>query len=183
MKKTIIFITVLLVMSSISFAEKFIVSISANSLIPADSYFKDTYKNSILYPKLRAGVKAFRDFYIWGSYGFFSVEGKTPNLQLDAKSTQNFISFGVGYLFSMSKAISLDAAIGGSYINYTEEAMGLEVSGSKLGFCVEGGISYNIGKHFFTRLSVDYLAASDTVEGVDIKLGGFTAGIGIGFIL
>lgn len=61
--------------------------------------------------------------------------------------------------------------------------MDIEASGSKLGFCVEGGISCNIGKHFYTYFSMGYLAASDTVESVDIKLGGIKAGIGMGFLL
>ncbi|MGB2964897.1 MAG: hypothetical protein WBB69_13025 [Anaerolineales bacterium] len=183
MKKLIFIITVLWVASSISYAEKLMFSVSGHSLFPADSNFKDVYKNSILYPELRAGVKVFKDIYLWGSYGFFSVEGKTPNFQLEAKSTQNFISFGVGYLLSVTKSISLDAAVGGSFINYKEEAMSLEVTGSKLGLRFDGGLMYSIGKLFFARLSAGYMTASDSVEGVEIKLGGISAGLGIGIKL
>jgi hypothetical protein len=180
MKKLFWTAVVVLVLSSSSLAGRFLVSAEVSYLSPSDSGFKDIYGSSVILPELRVGITIFKDFFIYGSYGFFSVKGETPVLKFEAKSAQNVISFGAGYSLSLTRAVSLEGAVGGVFFDYKEEALDTEVKGSALGFRVEGGAAYTIGKHFFARLSAAYLAASDTVEGVDIKLGGFRAGIGLG---
>ena len=162
---------------------RFMLSLSGNYLSPSDSGFKDIYGSSAFYPEIKAAVKVIKDIYVWGSYGFFSKNGETPVLKIAAESTQNYLSFGVGHLFRLSEKLDLDIVLGAAHISYKEEAMGMEISGSRLGLCVKGGVIFHLTKNFFTTAHIGYLAASDTVNDVKIKLGGMTAGIGVGITL
>jgi len=163
--------------------DRFMLSLSGNYLSPADSGYKDIYGGSAFFPEIKAAVKVIKDIYVWGSYGFFSKNGETPVLKIAAKSTQNYLSFGVGHLYRLTEKLDLDTAIGAALFNYKEEAMGMEVSGSKLGLYAKGGIIFRLKKNFFTTAHIGYLTASDIANDVKIKLGGLTAGLGLGITL
>jgi len=184
MKKLSLIIVLLLVLFLGVQAEgRFMLSLSGNYLSPADSGFKDIYGSSAFFPEIKARVKVIKEIYVWGSYGFFSKNGETPVLKIAAKSTQNHLSFGVGHLYRLTEKLDLDTAIGAALINYKEEAMGVEISGTKLGLCVKGGVIFHLTRNFFTTAHIGYLAASDTANDVKIKLGGMTAALGLGITL
>ena len=159
--------------------EKFMVSVIGNYFNPSDSGYKDVYGSSVLFPGLKAGYKLYKGFYIWGGYEFFSKKGTTTELKQEAKSTQHFISFGIGYDGKISEKLRYKAELGMLNASYKEEAMDEEVTGNSIGFGVETGILYRIWSGFFIKISAGYFNASDKVEDVEIKLGGFKAGIGV----
>jgi hypothetical protein len=159
--------------------EKFMVSVTGNYLHPSDSGYKDVYGSSIFYPEIKAGYKLYEDFFIWAGYGFFSKNGTTTELDQEAKSTQHFLSFGIGYDGKISENFGYKAEIGLLNVSYREEAMNEKITGSSIGFRVDAGILYKIFSNFFVKISSGYISASDTVQDVEIKLGGFRAGIGL----
>ena len=159
--------------------EKFMVSVVGNYLHPSDSGYKDIYGSSVYYPELKAGYKVYKGFFIWAGYGFFSKEGTTTELKQEARSTQHFLSFGIGYDGKISKRFGYKAELGLLNASYKEEAFGEKETGNSIGFGVETGILYEISSSFFIKISVGYLSASDKVEDVEIKLGGFKTGIGV----
>ncbi|MCP4150747.1 MAG: hypothetical protein GY757_23580, partial [bacterium] len=61
-----------------------------------------------------------------------------------------------------------------------EEAMDLELSESVMGLRVNGGLMFRIARIFFIEASLSYMNAKDTIGGIDIKLGGFKSGVGVG---
>ena len=174
----------LLMIISLSFPAfsggEFILSVTGNFSFPADKDFKEIYDNQVFFPELKAGISVYDDLYIWGGYGLLKATGETPTLKEESKSTQNLMSFGIGYMSDISKSFGIKVEAGGIYISYKEESMGEEIDNSTFGFRVDGGILFNISKSFFLQAVIGYISATDKPEGVKIKLGGFFAGIGLG---
>lgn len=188
MKRAIIITLAVVVLMSFSMegfaADRFMLSVSANYLAPADSQYKDIYGSSIIFPEIRAGFKLFMGMYVWGGFGFFSADGTTPILEREAKSKHTYFSGGVGYMSKILPKLSYKLEAGVFSVNYKEESMGLEYSDSAVGFRVDGGIVFNLTRIFFVEVSLGYLRASDTVidngDKYSVKLGGFRTGAGIG---
>lgn len=178
--KIIISLVLSMVLSGFVYGEGYL-SLSANALFSSDSGYKDVYGSTIIYPEIEAGYKTYKDMFIFGGFGFFSKEGKTTGeLQINTKSTQNILSFGVGYDFNLNEKIDILIRAGIARIGYKEEAMEQEVKGNKIGILLGSDLVYKFGKRFFTKATIGYMSAKDTIEGVDIKLGGFKVGIGVG---
>lgn len=93
MKRSILFLLSILLLFNLSIYsnEKFMISFSGNLLSPSDSNFKDIYGSLIFYPELNIGYKVYKNFYLWAGYGFLTKNGITPVLELETKSTQNYI--------------------------------------------------------------------------------------------
>lgn len=180
MKKTLrVSLIIFVLCISVFSGEKFMVSVAGNYLTPSDSGYKDVYGSSVLLPEIKAGYKLYKGFFIWAGYGFFSKKGTTTELEQEAKSTQHFLSFGIGYDGKISKRFGYKAELGLLNASYKEEAFGEKVTDNSIGFGIETGILYRIWSGIFIKISAGYLSASDTVEDVKIKLGGFKAGIGL----
>ena len=160
-------------------ADHAFVSVGMGYLQPADSGYKEIYGSQVFYPDVRAGVRLVRGLYVVGGFATFTKNGETPDLHLAAKSTQSFFTAGLAYLATVSGQLKFKAEAGAAEVRYKEEAMGLAVSGSKLGF--EAGMGLLVmGRMAFAGADLGYLSATDTVEGVRIKLGGARASLYIG---
>jgi hypothetical protein len=180
MRKFVFLTTVIFLLSGYAFSEgKFALSVAGNYLVPSDSGYKDVYGESVFYPELKVGFDLYKGIYIFAGYGFFTKKGRTVEFAHDAESTQNYLSFGLGYDGTISERFGYKAELGLLYASYKEESMGEKVTGSSLGFCVEAGILYRIHSVLFGKISIGYLRASDSIEDVAIELGGFKAGIGL----
>lgn len=160
--------------------KRLMVGITGNFLVPADENFKKVYSNGVLYPELQARYKILRGFYLWAGYGFVSVTGETPVLKLEAKSIQHFLSGGIGYMFHLSSKFDYMSEMGIFNASYKEETLGEEFSDSAIGFRIKNGLIYRLGRSFYVEVSLGYLTASDIVDDISIKLGGFRTGIGLG---
>ncbi len=186
MKKVlfVLLITIVL-MTSVSSAQNFSISFTGNLLGPADADYKKVYGNTIFFPEIKAGYLIGKEFSIWAGFGLLSATGKTSGeLQEEAKSTQNFLSLGLGYVKNIANKLDLKVEAGGVYIHYKEEALELVVKDSAIGFRVDLGFLYNLSSSFFLELGAGYIYATDEVtideETESITLGGFKAGAGVG---
>lgn len=187
MKKIISFFIVLLFVWSLSSGsedgdkrKKIMVTLNGQLLFPSDSGFKDVYGSSVLYPGLKVGYFAFKKVYFFLGYDFIYKKGKTPVFEYEAGTIQHFISLGCGYRGKISAKLAYQAELGLFNVSYQEESLGEKKSDSAIGFLVDAGFIMNLGKSFFGRISLGYFSASDTVDDVSIKLGGFKTGIGLG---
>lgn len=183
MKKLFYLLIITLFLSSISVhaANRFTVTVSGNYLVPSDGNYKDIYGNEALYPEIKARYKIYRNFFIWAGYGFHSDKGTTiSTLNMDAESDQHFFSFGAGFQGRLSSPLEYKLEAGAVNFNYKEKAMGEEISGSVLGIRFEGGLAVNIVNPLFAEVSVGYTKASDTIDGLSIKFGGFKTAVGLG---
>lgn len=159
---------------------KFFFSIKGNFLSPSDNSYKDIYSSFVVYPGINAGFKVLKKIYIFFGYDYLKKKGKTPVLLEDAESTQNIFSLGAVYEGRLSNKFSYRVEAGGVSFSYKEEALGESASGSKIGIILNGGFVYNFGKKLFLSFLTGFTSASDKLEGINIKLGGFGSSIGIG---
>jgi len=181
MKKILTILFILIVSAGWAVAgENFQVRFIGNYLAPADSGYKDIYGKSMFYPEFKAGYSFSSNFYIWAGYGFLDRTGETPILKLEAKSKQNFLSLGLGYSGVLSDALGYFAELGLANASYKEEAMGVEESGSVLGFRADAGLTYAVSGPVFACLEVGYISTSKNVNAVTIKPGGLKLGLGLG---
>ncbi len=160
--------------------KRLMIGITGNYLVPADANFKKIYSNGVFYPELQARYKILRGFYLWAGYGFVSVTGETPVLKMEAKSTQHFLSAGIGYKFHLSSRFDYVSEMGVFNASYKEETLGEKLSDSAIGFRIKNGLLYRLNRTFYVEVSLGYLTASDVVDDISIKLGGFRTGIGLG---
>ena len=165
--------------------DSFLVSITGNYLVPADEGFKEIYGSSVFYPELKLGYKMSKSWLLWFRYGYLSANGTTPVLNREAKTTQHFLSGGPGYMGKISQKLFYTIEAGIFYVKFKEEALDEELSDSAIGFRIDGGLIYRLSQSFFVDMTLGYINASDTIEGLPtpVELGGFKAGIGLGISL
>jgi hypothetical protein len=185
MKKTLIIIISLmlagsLVMGAEETSKKFRIQLEGTLLMPADGNYKDVYGSTVFYPGIEAGFSLSDNFFLWFGFGYLSKSGTTPVLEEEASSTQNILGLGGGYQGDFSEKLGFRVQAGILYISYKEEALGEEVSDSAIGFGLEGSLVMNFSDTIFGLVFLGYDYASDDVEGVNIKLGGFKIGLGLG---
>jgi hypothetical protein len=160
-------------------ADRFIISAGVNYLQPADQGYREVYGDRAFYLDFQAGARLFKGLYALGGFGTLAKTGRTPELELEARSSQDFFTAGLGWLARVSGKLALLLEAGPAWIRYKEEAMGLTVSGSSLGF--QAGTDLLLfGKTLFAGLGLGYMSASDTLEDVKIKLGGVRARLSLG---
>jgi hypothetical protein len=160
-------------------ADRLMIAAGVSYLQPADSSYRAIYGDHVFYPEAWAGVRVFRGLHVFAGYGWLTKNGLTPDLELEAKSTQRFLWAGIGYVGTVAQMVRFKFEAGAASIGYREEAMGLIVSGSRLGVRAGAGLLF-LSRTLFTGLDLGYLGASDTVEDVKIKLGGFKASVCVG---
>ena len=160
-------------------ADRFLIAAAGSYLRPSDPGFREIYGAGVFAPGAWAGVRVVKGLHAFAGYEWSTKHGTTPELGLEAKSTQRAIWAGLGYVVRVADLVQFKVEAGGASIGYTEEAMELTISGSALGFRAGAGFLF-LSRVLFTEFSLGYLGASDTVEDVPIKLGGFKATLCVG---
>ena len=162
-------------------SKKFFFAANFNMLLPADANFKDIYGSQHTFPGIKTGFFFSKGFYFWGGCGFFSGSGEIDvfGTKMEAKTKQRFISFGPGYRGSLTGKIDYRLEAGGVFFKYEEAAMEENVSASSFGFAANLGMSYNFSRLFFSEIFAAYMAGSKELIR-KVKIGGVTAGIGVG---
>lgn len=173
----ILIVLVIGAMSPLAGQGKFMISINGDIMLPADGNYKDIYGDTMFFPELNLSLKISNGFYIWGGFGMVSETGETILLGLEAKSKQNFFSLGGGYNGVLSGNLEFFVDVGAVFVTYSEETMGDKISDDAFGFRVDGILLYRLGGGLLGGVNVGYVYASDTIEDVSIKLGGFKGGL------
>jgi hypothetical protein len=179
--KTLLVILVPLLLAGTALAaDRLIVTVGGSYMHPGDSGYRDIYGGQAFFPEATVGVRLSGGLYLAAGIGTLTKHGKTPELELDAKSTQTFLTAGLGYLAKVSGPVRFFLEAGAADAIFREESMDLSVSGSKVGF--HGRMGFMVtGKTVLAGFSLGYLAASGTVEDVEIKMGGPKASVFVGF--
>lgn len=181
-KSFILFLSLLVFLSSAGLAaDRAMLAVSGGYLFPADSGFKEVYGQKVLVPEFKFGIRVISDIYIFATFSTFSRNGLTPDLQEPAKARQQFLGGGLAYFPDLSRHWKVFLGAAAISVNYREEAMELEISGSKIGLAVEGGIYFR-EKYVFLGVNGGYCSARDSYEGAEFKMGGARASLALGFI-
>lgn len=159
---------------------RFFVSLKVGYLMSIDEDFKTVYGTGSVFPQVKAGFRIARNFYIWGGYGAVSAKGTVPEVNADAKTSQNFLSVGFKYSRDFPGKVGYKLEAAAVNISYREETLDLEIKDSAKGFGVELGLLFNIKQRLYTEVSAGYIYGTDLVLNKKIKLGGFKTGLGVG---
>jgi len=181
MKRTALILILLFVsVITLKAGDKIYGNLGINFLLPSDSNYKDIYGSSVIMPEIEIGYMINEKINIYGGFGYISKKGTTVGeLKLDTKSTRTYLDLGIGYGVYKNDKFLIKIKGGISYIMSKEEAMEEEVSTNTLGFKAELEGDYKISDKLFTGFKIGYIYGKDSVEDIDIKLGG----VKIGFIL
>ncbi len=180
-KSISIIFMILVVAGSVYGSGNVFTGINFGVLFPSDSNYKEIYGNSAFFPELEIGLQIYKGIMIIGEYGSFTKTGKTiGELKLDIKSSQSLMSIGVAHRVYSIKRLIIIAKSGIAFINYKEEAMGESISGNKTGFMLGGDLVFNVSDKLYTKGAIKYRSAKDTINRMEIKLGGLSIGIGVG---
>lgn len=179
MKKSLIFPAVLLILTTASAESRLFVSLGVGFMRPADAGFRQIYGNQTLLPEVSAALRLYKGLCLTAGAGKASEEGKTPELGLDAKASQGYISVGLGYMLRISPGLCVDVNGGFAGMSFREEALGDIIKGKGPGYKAEAGILLmGEDSRAFMGLRFGYLSArvsdleSPNAGPQSVKLGG-----------
>jgi len=163
------------------------IDFTANTLNPADTGYAKIFGETIFYPEVMTGVKIYKDFYIYGAYGFLNIKGNVLNAEsgVRATSNQNFISLGMGYEFMSDKIISIKISGGVIFVNYSGKAYLSDSlidddSGARIGYKFDIGAFYHLTEHINVGVVTGYFHAQNTKDySRKLSYGGLKSGISL----
>lgn len=192
MKKTqkvitaVTFMLVLVMASAEAQTHRFQMELDLSYLAHRDSNYKDIYGSGSIFPELKAGLRLFSGLQVTGGFGYFKEKATVEGLEGDAaklESLQTYYSAGVEYLFDVAWSWALSVSGEYIWIDLEESAFTEVIKGSTNAFRMGVGFIYDIGHGFFFKIFGAYTTGDDTINEIDIQLGGFQGGIGLGFRL
>ncbi len=86
--------------------------VSLNLFSPAQAAFREVYRPLIVHPQIRVGYFLSPGAYVFSTFELFTLNGKTPEWQLDARLSQWTLAFGAGYRKDVSGKISAQRRLG-----------------------------------------------------------------------
>lgn len=180
------FLLILLIASAEAQTYRFQLALDLSYLAHRDSTYKDIYKSGTIFPELKAGIRIFSGLQATGGYGYFKQKGTIEGLEgedADAESLQNYLSAGLEYHFDISWSWAFKVSGEYIWVDIEESAFYNITKLSSNAVRVGAGFICDIGHGFILEFFGAYTSGDDTVNGIDIKLGGFQGGIGLGFRL
>ncbi len=140
MKKTLIVPAVLLLLTTASAESRLFISVGAGFMRPADAGFRQIYGNQALLPEVSAAVRLYKGLCLTAGAGKASEEGRTPELGLETKARQEYMTVGLGYILRISQGLCADVNAGIAGMRCREEALGAMVKGNGMGYRGEVGL-------------------------------------------
>ncbi len=203
MKKSLIFILLLLLTSVFISAENFTLTVYCDYLSVADPTYKEEYGGKKFFPEAKITFRVMGNFYLWGSGGFLPASYNWEewsnkgivNSDIDAKNASQklFYAGGLGYYvgyrdpaeFSASLEVGFCATSNKIKITSTQTTTNSVVSSTETtesGIGLRGnlGITYGLMKNIFAEASVGYMYVWDKRDEEDFNAGGLRLAIGLG---
>lgn len=182
MKRLLPFVLLLCIGGMLN-ADTFRITAAASWLQPADKNFRDFYGSGEIFPEVQVALSINKALFIQAGYGFFTDKATTEILKNETKSRQGYLSVGAGVNVPLAANTNLRFSAGALFCNYKETDPTDELKENAVGFRVDGVLSFRLGGHLAIEPMVGYMNAKDTVEEIDVKLGGIKAGIGLSLFL
>lgn len=182
--RAVSFLFLFILVSSFAFSDSRIyIGAGASYFRPSDENFKVAYGSSHILPDIEFGIRLLWHLHLIGGYSFLSKRGEVPELGIESKSEQQFLSFGAGFLVPIGKSASFLMAGGAASISYVEEVLDIKVDGNKIGFFGEAGLNILPINVLYIGFRAKYIRAKHLYEDVSFKLGGMklNACIGVRF--
>lgn len=179
MKKLIGTIGFIIFLSGSATATDFFVEVKAHYFSPSEQAFKDIYGGGVMYgAEATVGIWRNLEFWLGGSY--FSKKGKLTFTEEETKLKIIPIGGGLRYILPKGK-LNLYAGLGLNYYQYKETNPIGEAKKGGLGFIGKIGSFVKITGGLLIDVYADYTYCKIKPDYYDINIGGFEAGIGIGY--
>lgn len=203
MKKSLIFILLLLLTSVFISAKNFTLTLYCDYLSIADATYEEEYGGKKIFPEAKITFRVKGNFYLWGSAGFlpasygweeWSNKG-IVNSDIDAKNTSHkfFYAGGLGYYagYRDPAEFSVSLEVGACATNNTIDITAKqtttnnvvrseEITESGIGLRGNLGVTYGLIKNVFAEASVGYMYVWDKRDDENFNAGGLRLAIGLG---
>ena len=179
MKKSVIIIVSVILLSGLANAADFIVELRAHYLHPSEEAFKDIYGGGMMYGgEISIGVREGLDVWFGGSY--FSKRGELTFTK--EKTKLEIYPIGGGLKYRLTTGVfNLYAGAGLNYYQYKESNPIGDVSENGVGYIGKIGSYVKITEGFLIGLYVNYSYCKLKPPDFVINIGGIEAGVGIGY--
>jgi len=181
MKKGLNILPFLLIFALYSSAEGFRVGGSIGPYFVADSIYKDTYGSGNLIYHGFLSYDLSRHFEIRAELGYFKDKGEMTLTREEIKFSMVPIVLGMRAILVKVGKFSPYLGVGVDFCSFRERARLGDTSGSTTGFHLEGGSYMDVGRGFSLDLGFRYVTAEAQPFDEKIKLGGWSAGFGVGY--
>jgi opacity protein-like surface antigen len=181
MKQILSIFAYLFVFSLYTSAGGFKVGGSVGYYSVADSIYKDTYGSGNLIYGGSLSYDLWRNFEIRGEVGYFRDKGKMTLTKEEIKLSLIPVVIGIRAKLVKTKKLSPYLGAGVDFYSFKEKARLGDTSGSTIGFHIEGGNYIALGRRFQVDLNLRYVKADAKPFDETIRLGGWRAGVGIGY--
>jgi hypothetical protein len=206
MKKTFVFILLILSTSLLVSAKDFMVTLYCDFLSVADEDYKEEYGGRKFFPEIKIAFRLKGNIFLWGSCGYLPVGDRwyewsnkgvvESDVEVKNRSKKLFFSGGLGYYvgYVAKSDIAVKAELGFCTTTHsikltanqttTNEVLRSEESkDSGIGIRGNLGVTYGIFKNIFAEASVGYLYVWSKVNDETINAGGLRLAIGLGLKL
>jgi len=180
MKRLIGIIAATVFLCGLANARDFTVELKSHYFTPLEQAFRDIYGGGIEIGA-EASVEIARRLAVWLGGSYFSRKGE---LTFTKEATElRIMTFGGGikYIFPAGAGIDLYGAGGVNYCSYDEENVLGEVSKGGLGVVVKAGGLIRIINGIFLDIYTSYSYCKMKPADFKINIGGFGAGVGLGY--
>lgn len=179
MKKLIIIIVSVILLSGLANAADFIVELKIHYLHPSEEAFRDIYGGGMMYGgEISIGVWKGLDVWLGGSY--FSKKGELTFTKEETKLEIYPLGGGLKYRLTTG-VFNLYAGAGLNYYQYKESNPLGDVSKGGLGYIGKIGSYVKVTGGLLVDLYVNYSYCKIKPEDFEINIGGIEAGVGIGY--
>lgn len=187
-RATTLFLAIFFLSISSFSAQRFLLGISGGYYNVSDSDFKDIYSSGSGMYGILAGVDIWKGIQIFGSYKFFSVDGKTTYTNEDLKFSMNPLTLALRYNFGREGwKLSPYAGAGIDFYSYKEDVVNerefmKDTSDSVTGYHFQLGGYVRLIKNLSVDLNFKYTIADAKPYEKTVKLGGTEFGVGFLFV-
>jgi len=181
MKRILTILALTLVLTLSSPAEGFRAGGSVGYYSVADSIYKDTYGSGNLIYGVFLSYDFLRIFEIRGGVSYFRDKGEMTLTKEKIEFSMIPVVIGMRIKLIDTKKLSPYLGAGVDFYSFKEKARIGDTSCSTTGFHVEGGSYIALGQRFRFDLNFRYAKASTRPFDETINLGGWSAGVGVGY--
>lgn len=171
----------LLVLTLCCSAERFRAGGSISYYSLADSIYKETYGSGNLIYDASLGYDVLNYLEIRGEVGYFKDKGETTLTREEIKFSMTPVVIGLRAKLAKSGKLSPYLGAGVDFISFKETARLGDTSDSTTGFHFEAGSYVALGQRFSLDINLRYVKADAQPLDETIKLGGWKAGLGVGY--
>ena len=178
-KTTILILLSLIVLSISAHSKGVFLTMRAKYFNPKEQYFKDIYGKGTMFGG-EVDIPVWKWISIWTGGDYLSNKGK---LTYSGESTEiQIIPLYCGVKFRWPKwTIKPYIALGLGYFFYKETNVIGTIDDKDIGYIGQTGAMIEFKEGFFIDINVAYSSCSVKPADIKANLGGFQAGIGIGY--